>query len=94
MLNCTIALRRLFTKPPTEGELRYAWWYVRFGRVRWVEDLRHFSERDRNRVLHHVDRRMAKRLETWDTLNYRTWKAGEELPKNFYSIHPMPLERK
>ena len=87
MLNCTIALRRLFTRPPTPGELAYAWWYVRGGRGRWVEDLRHFSERDRNRVLYHTDQKMAWRLETWDTANYRSWEAGKNECAAVFATH-------
>ena len=76
MLNITIALRRLFTKAPSQTSLEYAWWYELGGRRTWCAELEKLSRSDCARCMRVQDRRVAKLLETWDTTTYRTWLAG------------------
>lgn len=77
MLNLVVALRRLLTRQPSRMAIGYAWWYLLEGRSIWLNELNYFNRSERMRFIRARDRRTAKLLETWDTLTYRAWKAGE-----------------
>ena len=79
MKNFTVALSRLFLRPPTKCQVRFAWWFVKGGDKVWEEHLltQGMRESSSRRIVSATKRRNEKLLEIWDTQVYREWVAGE-----------------
>jgi len=77
MLLATVVLRRLFTPHPTEGEMRFHWWFADFGAQSWFTHLRRngFGPRSAKKIAKNQLRSSFKILETWDTEVFQAWKA-------------------